>query len=179
MRTFFPSLRNLSFASFRKEVDQTMNEVAEFLENLKDRVGSELGATPWFTINQTMADVFGHLTGNPDPMHNDPKWGSQGPWGGTIAHGFNLLSLTARFWKEIGMPILTSDKMYSINYGLDRVRFTNPLRIDHPARARVILNSVKKRTENSYLLKVTHIVEAQGIEKPCMVAECMILIVLI
>jgi hypothetical protein len=43
----------------------------------------------------------------------------------------------------------------------------------------VILNSVKKRTENSYLLKVTHIVEAQGIEKPCMVAECMILIVLI
>jgi acyl dehydratase len=80
---------------------------------------------------------------------------------------------------SIGMPILTSDKMYSINYGLDRVRFTNPLRIDHPARARVILNSVKKRTENSYLLKVTHIVEAQGIEKPCMVAECMILIVLI
>jgi hypothetical protein len=40
-----------------------MNEVTEFLENLKDRVGSELGATPWFTINQTMADVFGHLTG--------------------------------------------------------------------------------------------------------------------
>ena len=56
-----------------------MNEVGEFLENLNDRVGSELGATPWFTINQTMADVFGHLTGNPDPMHNDPKWGRQGP----------------------------------------------------------------------------------------------------
>ena len=89
-----------------------MNEIAEFLENLKDRVGSELGVTPWFTINQTMADVFGHLTGNPDPMHNDPEWGREGPWGGTIAHGFNLLSLTARFWKEIGMPILTSDKMY-------------------------------------------------------------------
>jgi len=155
-----------------------MNEVTEFLENLKDRVGSELGATPWFTINQTMADVFGHLTGNPDPMHNDPEWGRNGPWGGTIAHGFNLLSLTARFWKEIGMPILTSDKMYSINYGVDRVRFTNPLRIDHPAGARVILNSVKKRTADSYLIKVTHIVEAQGIEKPCMVAECMILIVL-
>jgi len=68
-----------------------MNEVTEFLENLKDRVGSELGATPWFTINQTMADVFGHLTGNPDPMHNDPEWGRNGPWGGTIAHGFNLL----------------------------------------------------------------------------------------
>src|SRR5260370_33206217 len=66
-------LGNLSFASFRKEVDQTMNEVAEFLENLKDRVGSELGATAWFTINQTMADGFGRLTGNPDPMRNDPK----------------------------------------------------------------------------------------------------------
>jgi hypothetical protein len=39
-----------------------MNEVAEYFENLKGRVGSELGARPWFTINQTMADVFGHLT---------------------------------------------------------------------------------------------------------------------
>ena len=111
-------------------------------------------------------------------MHNDPECGRNGPWGGTIAHGFNLLSLTARFWKEIRTPILTSDTMYSINYGVDRVRFSNPLRMHHPARARVILNSVKKRNENSYLIKVTHIVEAQGIEKPCMVAECMILIVL-
>ena len=74
-----------------------MQEVVQQFEELKTRVGTEVGVTDWFTIEQKMADVFGALTGNPDAMHNDPEWAKHSPWGGTIAHGLNVLCLIPQF----------------------------------------------------------------------------------
>ena len=50
-------------------------------------------------------------------MHNDPGWAAQGPWGGTIAHGFFLLSLLSYFHGQAGFPIVATDDQYVVNYG--------------------------------------------------------------
>ena len=155
-----------------------MQDVAQGFEELKTRVGTKVGVTDWFTIEQKMADVFGVLTGNPDAMHNDPEWAKSSPWGGTIAHGMNILCLIPQFWKDCGLPLVTSEHMYTLNYGFDRVRFTAPLRIGQRARAHIVLDEVRKRGDDAYLVKSTYSVEVENSERPCMVAQQLSLFVM-
>ena len=116
-----------------------MHEIEQIIEGYRAKIGEVLGVTEDFSIRQSEIDVFGALTQNIDPMHNDPEWGKEGPWGSTIVHGLFLLSYVAKFWKEIGVPIYTNEKMYSLNYGLNRVRFISPFLVDVPGRATVRL----------------------------------------
>jgi acyl dehydratase len=148
-------------------------------DDLKRSVGKELGVTDWFTISQMEADIFGPLTQDWDSMHNDPEWGQQSPWGGTIAHGFHLLSLVSYFNRSAAnLPILTSDKVYALNYGLDKVRFISPLRIGMRARDHVVLSAIREKRRGEHLVKTTHTVEIEGQDKPAMVAEHLALFVL-
>jgi acyl dehydratase len=148
------------------------------LEELKHKVGLEVGVTDWFSIGQMEADIFGPLTRDWDPMHNDPAWAQTSPWGGTIAHGFHLLSLVSWFNKAAGLPILTNDRVYALNYGLDRVRFISPFRVGRRARDHVTLTSVTEKRPGEFLVKTTHKVVVEGETKPAMIAEHLALFVL-
>ena len=156
-----------------------MHEIVKQIGEYKRRVGEEIGVSEWFPIEQVSTDVFGAVTHNLDPMHNDPEWArEQGPWGGTVAHGFLVLSLVlSKCWKEIGLPIYSTDRMYAVNYGLDRVRFISPCRVGIPIRARVVLDEVRDKGDNRYLLKTTFSVEQKDSDKPCMIAEFLVMIV--
>lgn len=154
-----------------------MHEIVEIINGYREKIGQVIGETKAFTVTQTEIDVFGHLTGNPDPMHNDPEWGVQGPWGSTIAHGLHILSFVSRFWKEIGVPIYTTDKMYSLNYGFEKVRYPEVFNVDVPAKATLKLLDVVDKGNGSYLLPTEVTVRQEGKEKPTMVAVMMPMIV--
>ena len=155
-----------------------MQEVIQQFEDLKTRVGTEVGVTDWFTIEQRMADVFGALTGNLDARHHGAAWAKTSPWGGTTAHGMSILGLIPQFGKECGLPLVTSDYMYTLNYGFERVRFTAAFRIGQRARAHIVLDKIRKRGNHARLAKATYSVESENSVRPCMGAQQLSLFVM-
>lgn len=156
-----------------------MTPEQRLFDDLQGKVGEEIATSDWFVVDQQSADTFGNLTDDWDPMHNEPEWGRNGPWGGTIAHGFHVLSLTSSLNKHAaGLPVLTNERVYALNYGLDRVRFISPLRIGKRARSHIVLKDVREKRPGEFLVKTEHTVEIEGEAKPFMVAETLTLYVL-
>jgi acyl dehydratase len=149
-----------------------------FGEQLKDRIGAELYLSDWFEITQVDVDVFAEVTRDWDYMHNDPEFAAQGPWGATIAHGYFLVSLISYFMAQAGFPMVESADERMLNYGLDRVRFVDPVLIGDRIRARLVVKDVVGRREGVDLAKLTvqYETERNG-ERPHMVAEVLMLVV--
>jgi len=143
--------------------------VLETLHALNDFVGREIAVTEWLTITQDRIDRFAEATEDRQWIHVDRgRAQRESPYGTTIAHGFLTLSLLSHFMKQ-AIQIKSGVRM-GINYGLNRVRFPSPVRVDSQIRARVSLLSLKEisgAVEAAYSITV----EAQGTEKPCCVAE--------
>lgn len=135
------------------------------------RIGEVIGVTDEFVIDQQTNDAFGHLTDNPDPMHNDPEWARNTPLGGTVVYGFLQASLISRFWKEIGMPLVTTDESYMFNYGIDRMRFPESLHVGAPARATVTLLGIERKSADKVLWKYRVEIHQVGKKKPSTVAD--------
>ena len=151
---------------------------ADVFAALRSQLGEEIGLTDWMSITQEEADQFGNLTDDWDPMHNDPEWGRNGPWGQTIAHGFHQVALISAFLKHaVELPILTNERAYTINYGLDKVRFLSPLPIGRRFRSRITLTDIQDRSEKEILVKTRHTVEVEGQDKPSMIADSLVLCV--
>ncbi len=156
-----------------------MTPEEELFAELESKVGEEVAVTDWFSIDQEGADAFGNLTDDWDPMHNDPEWGRNGPWGGTIAHGYHVVSLLSSFLKHaLNLPVLTNERVYALNYGLDKVRFLTPLRIGKRARSHIVLSGIREKRPREFLVKTTHTIEIEGEDKPFMVAEALSLYVM-
>jgi acyl dehydratase len=147
--------------------------MGRFVDKISDQVGAEIFVSGWFEITQDDVDAFSVLTRDWDYMHNDPQWAAdKGPWGGTIAHGFFLLSLLAHFHGQAGFPTLASDDEYVINYGLDRVRFIEPVRIGDRIQARMTVTDITTKKEGRQLVRTTttYLTERRG-DQPHVVAE--------
>jgi acyl dehydratase len=149
-----------------------------FGEQLKSRIGSELHVTDWFEVTQADIDAFAALTHDWDYMHNDPERAAKGPWGGTIAHGYFLVSLISHFMSQAGFPMVETPDERMLNYGLDRVRFIDPVLIGDRVRARLVIRDVTERRPGVNLakLEVKYETERQG-DKPHMIAEVLMLVV--
>src|SRR5208282_1613957 len=92
----------------------------------------------------------------------------ESPFGATIAHGFLTLSLLSHFMKQ-AIELRGGVRM-GINYGLNRVRFPAPVRVDSQIRARINLESLKE-LPGALEAVFSVSLEVQGSEKPCCVAE--------
>ncbi|MEU3308023.1 MaoC family dehydratase [Nocardiopsis sp. NPDC006832] len=130
--------------------------------------GESLGVTDWVTIDQSRIDGFADATEDHQWIHLDAARAAHGPFGATIAHGFLSLSLVAHFSQQI-FQITEKPKM-SINYGLDKVRFLQPVVVGSRVRDAVELIKVKE-TPKGYLVSSRHTVEIEGRERPALVAE--------
>jgi acyl dehydratase len=131
-------------------------------------VGKEIGTTKWATIDQGGIDAFADVTGDRNWIHTDPKVAAaEGPFGSTIAHGFLTLSLLSRFIVEL---VDTSKLPMALNYGLERVRFITPVRVDSRVRMRLTITSVEPVGE---ALNVVFdcVVEVEDQERPALVAQ--------
>jgi len=134
-----------------------------------DLVGREL-LSPWLAIEQDRIDEFARATDDPQWIHTDPEAAAAGPFGTTIAHGFLTLSLVVPLFAQ-ALPPLDGYGM-TLNYGLNRVRFTSPV----PSGARIRGRFTIEELEDVALgvqARVAVVIELEGQEKPACVAEAL------
>ena len=143
---------------------------------LKAMLGREVGLSDWFTVTQERIDAFAEATEDRQWIHVDPERAARGPLGGTVAHGFLLLSLVPFFNFE--NDIFSGRFRMAVNYGLDRVRFPHSVRAGSRVRNRAVLKRIEKRGFRKVLVAVENTIEIEGVDKPAMVAEVLALIYL-
>jgi acyl dehydratase len=139
------------------------------LDQIRARVGEEVGVSSWLIVDQPRIDSFAEATEDRQFIHTDRAAAAQTPFGGTIAHGFLTLSLLSRMGAE-AMLIPDGLKM-AVNYGLDRVRFLAPVRSGKRVRGRFILDSVEEKAPGQVLMRHIVTVEIDGEEKPALTAQ--------
>src|SRR4029078_3010281 len=130
------------------------------LNEIKSRIGEEVGVSSWMLVDQARIDAFADATEDHQFIHVDPTAAAQTPFGGTIAHGFLTLSLLSRMGAE-AMLIPAGLKM-AVNYGLARARFLAPVRSGKRIRGRFVLDSAEEKAPGQLLLRHTVTVEIEG-----------------
>jgi len=140
------------------------------IDQLADYIGTEVGVTDWLRVDQERINQFADATGDHQYIHVDPERAAQTPFGTTIAHGFLTLSLLSMLTSKNG-GIKLDNSVMGINYGLDRVRFINPVKVGSNIRARFELVSAEEKKPKHYLMKHNVTVEIEGEEKPALIAE--------
>ncbi len=138
------------------------------LEDIRARIGQEVGVSSWLEVSQQRIDDFAEATEDRQFIHVDPDTAAQTPFGGTIAHGFLSLSLLSRMGAE-AMLIPDGIKM-AVNYGLDRVRFIAPVRSGKRVRGRFTLDSVDEKAPGQILMRHVVTVEIEDETKPALTA---------
>jgi len=147
--------------------------VLETPDLLKDYVGRELAVTDWFPLTQERIQQFADATEDRQWIHVDGERARrESPFGTTVAHGFLTLSLLSHFLHQ-ALEIRGGARL-AVNYGLNKVRFPAPARMGSKLRARVTLRSFKEM-RNTHQVVFSVWVEAEGEEKPCCVAEWVVL----
>lgn len=136
---------------------------------LKDQVGKELGKSEWLTIDQERINQFAECTGDHQFIHVDPEKAKLTPFGTTIAHGFLSLSLVPMLMEKI--MIMPQGLKMAVNYGLDSVRFIQPVKVDSRVRMVVTLTDATEKNPGQWLLKARAVLEIEGQEKPAYIAE--------
>lgn len=139
------------------------------LDEIRARIGQEIGVSGWLTMDQPRIDEFAESTEDRQFIHVDPQAAAQTPFGTTIAHGFLSLSMLSRMAAEV-MLVPDTTKM-ALNYGLDRVRFIAPVKSGKNIRGRFRLDSIEERAPGQLLLRHNVTVEIEGEEKPALTAE--------
>ena len=139
------------------------------LDEIRSRVGEEVGVSGWLEIDQARIDAFADATEDQQFIHVDPAAAAQTPFGGTIAHGFLTLSLLSRMGAEA--MLVPEGLTMAVNYGLDRVRFLAPVRSGKRVRGRFTLDSIEEKAPGQWLIRHTVTVEIEGEDKPALTAQ--------
>jgi len=137
------------------------------VDGLRERAGSKLGVSDWITVRQDDIDTFAKLTGDEQWIHVDPQRAREGPFGTTVQHGFLTLGrATGLLWS-----IFTVEGFSMIlNYGLNRVRFPAPLKVDSRVRMHVDLAELKEIDRGVEVVYRLYY-EVEDEPKPCCVAD--------
>ena len=139
------------------------------IEEIKSRVGQEIGVSDWILIDQQAIDTFAEVTQDRQFIHVDPEAAAKTPFGGTVAHGFLTLSLLSRMAADV--MLRPQGLKMSVNYGFERIRFIAPVRSERRVRGRFELASAEEKRPGEW--KFTHnvTVEIEGEEKPALSAD--------
>lgn len=143
------------------------------IAQLADHIGAETGRSAWFTIDQDRIDRFADVTEDRQWIHVDVDAAAEGPFGSTIAHGFLTMSLISALSTEAA--IQPEGAAMLINYGSDKVRYLNPVRVGSRIRTVSTLKDVTEKAPGQILLTSTVVVEIEGEERPALVADILTL----
>ncbi len=139
------------------------------VEEMKNSLGQEIGVSEWFEIDQPRINAFADSTEDHQFIHVNEEMAKQGPFGATIAHGYLTLSLLSYFNAQTAL--LPKGMKMAINYGLNKVRFLTPVKVNSKVRNRAVLKNVEEKGGGRVLVTTENTVEIEGEEKPAMVAE--------
>jgi acyl dehydratase len=127
------------------------------LDEIRSKIGTDIGASPWIDIAQKDIDLFAEVTGDHQFIHVDPEAAAKTPFGGTVAHGFLTLSLLSQMAAHV---MLVPDGLrMAVNYGFKRVR----------GHFRLASAEEKRPGQWQFVHNVT--VEIEGEEKPALTAD--------
>jgi acyl dehydratase len=137
------------------------------LDELRTRVGEELGVSDWHEVTQEAVNAFAEVTGDDQWIHIDPERAKETPFGGTIAHGYYTLSLAPMFsYRMFNLEGIA----FGVNYGLNKVRFPAPMPVGDRVRMRMKLAQVDEIPGGAQItMELTF--EREGGDKPVCVAE--------
>jgi acyl dehydratase len=152
-----------------------MNSAVRFTDpnDVRGHIGKEVCVTDWVTIGQERINQFAQATGDFQWIHVDVERSARAsPYGSTIAHGFLTLSLLGKFYEDYLSYALPFCDM-GLNYGLNKVRFTNPVRVDSKVRGRFVLAKLEE-VDGGMQLTFSVTIEIEGQEKPACIAESVV-----
>lgn len=142
---------------------------------MKGNVGLSNGTGEWFEVTQDLINKFADVTLDHQFIHVDPERAKDGPFGTTIAHGFLTLSLLVHLQgslkggDERPAPSMTG-LMAGVNYGFDKIRFVNPVKVNSKIRATSVTKDIELKG-NAINQTNTLTVEIEGEDKPAVVAD--------
>ncbi|PAU92091.1 enoyl-CoA hydratase [Kocuria sp. WN036] len=146
---------------------QTQPQTVVAFDEVKNLVGKSLGHSAWREITQDQVNTFADATDDHQWIHTDPERAAEGPFGAPIAHGFLTLSLLIPMWSELFDVTGVKTK---VNYGLDKVRFTSPVKVGSRIRMTVTITDVQEVKGNGLHLVADGTIEIEGEERPAVVA---------
>lgn len=145
------------------------------LDDFSKLVGEEFFVSDWLLIDQGRINTFAEATSDHQWIHQDPeKCKTDSPWGVTIAHGFLTLSLIPYFINQYTDGLNLQRK---INYGLDKTRFMEAVRVNDMVRGRFKLLEAKALKDTMLKTTVEVTIEIEGRKKPACVAISILLMV--
>jgi len=135
-------------------------------------VGTRIGTSPWVTLDQEHVSLFGDATLDHDWAHVDPERSArESPYGGTIVQGFLMMSMLIHLHEAMGLP--PAGTGFALNYGMDRVRFTDVVMTGSRVRVAVDLTRFEPKGE-AILMATRDTMEVDDKAKPCMVADWLV-----
>ena len=148
------------------------------IDDIRAFYGGDERVSDWFTVEQSLINKFGEATCDSDWMHTDPERARrEGPFGGTIAFGFWTVAMMTYFARQTMGRDYPEGAQYGLNYGFDRVRLMAPVPVGSRIRNRARLIDVENRGGGRYLIKTSNSIEVEGVDKPAMIAEWLVLLV--
>ncbi len=151
----------------------TENAIATTLAGLQSRIGREVHVSDWMTITQERVNAFAAATEDDQWIHVDADRATrESPYGAPIAHGYLTLSLSVplRGLVDAAKPIAPGVRNV-INYGLNKLRFPNAVRVGSRIRGRFTLQAVEQVAPNVLQITEQYTVEIEGAPKPACIAE--------
>lgn len=146
-----------------------MIEANMSLEEFKTSAGKQLDASSWLLIDQQRIDDFADATNDHQFIHVDAERAASTPFGGTIAHGFLTLSLLSDLMSA-GMLKPEGTQMV-INYGSDKVRFLQPVKVNSRIRTTATVRDVSCKRPGQYLVRTAVVMEIENEEHPALIAD--------
>jgi acyl dehydratase len=147
------------------------------ITELGQRKGAEIGVSEWYELNQNKINAFADLTEDHQFIHIDPQRAqNESPFGGTIVHGFFSLSMLTAMSLDVLPSIL--NQAVSINYGFDRIRFLTPVPAGAKVRGRFTLKDIVEKGPKQHLSTYAVTVEIEGMDRPALAADRLIMTVL-
>lgn len=147
---------------------------AKAFELFQADVGNDEGTGEWFEVTQDQIDQFADVTFDHQFIHVDPEAAKATPFGGTIAHGFLTLSMLTHLSAGTSStppdPAKFAGFLMGVNYGFNKVRFVNPVKVGSRIRARAVTSNVELKGSSIDVTR-NFTVEIEGEEKPALVAE--------
>jgi acyl dehydratase len=137
-------------------------------KDLHGLVGQPLGTTDWLPVPQSDIDLFARATHDEQWIHVDPERAKDGPFGGTIAHGYLTLSLLIPLWSRL---LVIENLSMAVNYGLNKVRFPAPVPAGSNLRLEATVAAVEEVGENGVQVTIDATLHCDAAAKPVCVAQ--------
>ena len=139
------------------------------IEDFRSMIGKQLPQGKWYTINQQMINDFANATLDKQWIHVDEKRAErESPFKSTIAHGFMSVAMISKLLEE---SFLIKSLKMGLNYGLNKVRFPNPVPVNSQLRMTSIVQEIADISDKGVKVTFSCVIEIKGQEKPACVAE--------